>query len=74
VNTWGERCELVHDRFDQAALAADRFIMSSWYTDQPLSTALYESLVVDFPPEHAFPDADDSAVWKSRGSLRCVGS
>jgi hypothetical protein len=28
----------------------------------PLSAALYESLVVDFPPEHAFPDADDSAV------------
>jgi hypothetical protein len=62
VNTWGQGCELVHDLFDHAALSADRFIMSSWHTDVPLSDALYESLVIDFPPDEAFPDADNSGV------------
>ena len=36
--------------------------MSSWHTDVPLSDVLYESLVIDFPPDEAFPDADSSCV------------
>jgi hypothetical protein len=62
ICAWGQGCELVHDLFDQAALDVERFVMSTWHKDEPLSDALYFCLVNAFPDEDEFPNSDDSAV------------
>lgn len=61
VCAWGHGCELVHDLFDQAALQVERFVMSTWHTNEPLHDALYECLNA-FPDDDEFPNSDDSAV------------
>ena len=58
VCTWGEGCEVVHDLFDEASIAADRFVMSTWHDDEPLADALSFSLTNAFPDENQFPTAN----------------
>jgi hypothetical protein len=62
ICAWGDGCELVHDAFDDAALAADRFVMSTWHADESLPTALYFALTNAFPDEDEFPNAAGAAV------------
>ena len=51
VCVWGEGCEHVHDLFDEASIAADRFVMSTWHTEESLADALYFALVDALPEE-----------------------
>ena len=62
VCAWGEGCELVHDVFDEAAAAVDRFVMSTWHAEESLASALYFALTNAHPDEDEFPDADEAAV------------
>jgi hypothetical protein len=57
VCTWGEGCEHVHDLFDRASIAADRFVMSTWHADESLAEALYFALVNALPEEVSDPTA-----------------
>jgi hypothetical protein len=52
VCAWGPGDEAVHDAFDDASIAADVFVMSTWHPDDLLHEALYLALVVAIP-EHA---------------------
>ena len=60
VCTWGEGCEQVHDFFDAASIAADRFVMSTWHAEESLPEALYFALVTAWPEEAS--DPSESAV------------
>jgi hypothetical protein len=62
VCTWGEGCSWVHDLFDLASIAADRFVMSSWHASEPLSEALYFALFDAWPDDEAFPDATTAPI------------
>lgn len=62
ICSWGEGCELVHDVFDEAAIAVDRFVMSTWHADDSLASALYFSLTDAYPDEDEFPDAAEAAI------------
>jgi len=62
VCTWGTNCELVHDLFDLASIAADRFVMSSWHNDDSLAEAVYFALTDAWPDDNQFPNAAEAAV------------
>ncbi len=62
ICAWGEGCELVHDLFDEAAIAVDRFVMSTWHADESLPDALYFSLFVARPDDEEFPNAAEAAA------------
>jgi len=62
VCAWGLGCENVHDLFDIEAIAADRFVMSTWHSDEELHEALYFALILAFSDEDEFPEAGESAV------------
>jgi hypothetical protein len=62
ICAWGEECELVHDLFDEEALAADRFVTSTWHANESLASALYFALTNALPDEDEFPDAVEAAV------------
>lgn len=51
VCTWGPGCESVHDLFDVEAIAADRFVMSTWHDDWPLHDVLYFALTQAIPED-----------------------
>jgi len=61
VCTWGEECELVHDLFDEASIAADQVTMSTWHADESLAAALHFSLVSAWP-DGDVPDAAEAAI------------
>jgi hypothetical protein len=61
LGAWGNGCEFVHDLFDVASIAADRFVMSDWHANDSLAGALYLSLVA-WPDTDEFPDAADAAI------------
>ena len=48
--------------FDEAAVASDRFVMSTWHADESLASALYFALTNALPDGDAFPDAVEAAV------------
>jgi hypothetical protein len=62
ICAWGDGCELVHDLFDEVAIAVDRFVMSTWHTDESLADALYFSLTNTLLDEDEFPNAAEAAV------------
>lgn len=62
ICAWGKGCELVHDLFDGASIAADRFVMSTWHTDESLASALYFALMDAWPDDDAFPKSDDAPI------------
>lgn len=51
VCAWGERCERVHDLFDQASIAADRFVMTTCDPEESIADALYSALVDSVPED-----------------------
>jgi hypothetical protein len=61
VCTWGEGCQRVHDLFDEAAISAGRFVMSSWHAEESLAEALYVTLVNSIP-EQVTNAADSAAI------------
>src|SRR5438105_58263 len=61
VCAWGDGCERVHDLFDEASIAADHFVMSSWHAKESLPGALYFALVNSIPEEVSDP-AESAAV------------
>jgi hypothetical protein len=62
ICAWGDGCELVHDVFDDAAIAVDRFVMSTWHADESLPNALYFALTNAFLDDDEFPDAAEAAI------------
>lgn len=59
---WGEGCSFVHDMFDLASIDANRFVLSSWHSDEALSDALWFALCDAWPDEDEFPSAAAAAV------------
>jgi hypothetical protein len=43
----------VHDTFDDASIAGDTFVMSSWHSEDALHEALYFALALAVPDEVA---------------------
>ena len=62
VCAWGDGCELVHDVFDQEAIAVDRFVTSTWHADESLAEGLWFSLTNAHLDEDEFPDAAGAAL------------
>jgi hypothetical protein len=62
VCAWGDGCEFVHDAFDYAAIARDRFVMSTWHADESLGEGLWFSLVSALPDMDEFPSGDQAAT------------
>jgi hypothetical protein len=62
VCAWGDGCGFVHDAFDRAAIARDRFVMSTWHADESLAEGLWFSLVNASPDEDEFPSGDRAAI------------
>lgn len=56
---WGVHCEGVHDRFDDASITCDTFVMTTWHPEDALHEALYFALVAAIPDE---VEAADSPV------------
>lgn len=55
VCAWGEGCERLHDVFDEVSIATDRFVMSTWHSDEELHDALYFVLVTAIPEQVSKP-------------------
>ena len=51
VCAWGEGSERVHDLFDEATIAADRLVMTTWHEKESLPEALYFALVNAIPED-----------------------
>jgi hypothetical protein len=62
ICAWGEGCEQVHDLFDVASIAADRFVMSTWHDDESLAEALWFALCNAWPDDDQFPNAAEATV------------
>jgi hypothetical protein len=62
VCAWGEECEVLHDVFDEEAHGVDRFVMSTWHSEESLANALYFALTNALPDEDEFPNAAEAAV------------
>ena len=60
VCAWGQGCELVHDVFDEAAIAASLFVVSTSHDEEELHQAVYFALVNAIPEDVAV--ASDSPV------------
>ena len=62
ICAWGEECEVVHDVFDEEAVAIDRFVMSTWHADESVARALYFALTNAHPDEDEFADVEAAVV------------